>query len=137
MDIRLLPYYSFLNWFLVMLGLWVQIAIHFTSGLFIAGLMKSFNLMSYQVSILIASGFIIHALMQLFAGYLVGRFGPRRVQSVGAVVCAIGAWCLSHAVSFEAALMFRVFSSLLPDHLHRLSALAKGYRIPFISVPVK
>ncbi|WP_309567576.1 MFS transporter [Coxiella-like endosymbiont] len=52
--------------------------------------MKSFSLSAFGGGILASSYYYIYVMLQTPAGLLIDRFGPRRLLSLGALICAFG-----------------------------------------------
>jgi sugar phosphate permease len=61
-----------------------------TTGVLAEDLTRAFGLTATELSILHSSFFYVYAALQLPAGLLVDRYGPRRVSSTGIVVMSVG-----------------------------------------------
>lgn len=81
-----------------------QFFLQLSSGAIIHGLMNSFSIGAFGGSLLASAYYYIYVALQTPVGQLIDRFGPRRLLSVGAIVCALG--CLlfgsSHILFFAA-----------------------------------
>ncbi len=61
-----------------------------TTGVLAEDLTRAFGLTATELSVLHSSFFYVYAPLQLPAGLLVDRYGPRRVSSTGIVVMSVG-----------------------------------------------
>ena len=101
----LMPY---LNWGIAVACFLVQLTIQVSSGLLASQLSVEFELDSFGVAILMGMVFYPNILLQIPAGMVTDRFGARKVLSVGALVCSMGAWGFAHADTLLEACLFRV-----------------------------
>lgn len=101
----LMPY---LNWGLAVSCFLVQLTIQVSSGLLASQLSAEFGLDSFGVAILMGMVFYPNICLQIPAGIVTDRFGARKVLSVGALVCSLGAWGFASSTSFLEACLFRV-----------------------------
>ena len=101
----LMPY---MNWGIAVTCFLVQLTIQVSSGMLAEQLSAEFSLDSVSVALLMGMVFYPNVLLQIPAGMITDRFGARKVLSVGALVCACGAWGFAHAESFVEACAFRV-----------------------------
>lgn len=85
-----------------------QFFLQLSSGELIAGLMKSFALTAFGGSILISSYYYIYVALQIPAGMLMDRYGPRGILSAGALVVCVGCFVLSVAKTMGIALFGRI-----------------------------
>lgn len=81
-------------------------------SMLVASLMTTFKLDAAHVGLLDASYFYAYAIAQLFIGGVIDRFGPRRVLSLGALVCAAGTIGFAFSTTIELASIARVVSGL-------------------------
>lgn len=87
----------------------LQLILQVSSGVIATYLDQEFSLGPLYGSILVSSIFYLHILMQIPAGVILERYGPRRVLGVGGVISCIGAYFFSISGTFEMALLSRVF----------------------------
>lgn len=99
----------FFNWGIAVSCFMVQLTIQFSSGMLAKQLSEEFNLDAVSVAVLMGMVFYPNILLQIPAGMVTDRFGARRVLSVGAMVCATGAYGFAHATGFYQACFFRVW----------------------------
>ncbi|MCP8351976.1 MFS transporter [Candidatus Synchoanobacter obligatus] len=102
---KLLPY---INWGIAVSCFLVQLTIQVSSGMLASQLSQEFSLDAVSVAVLMGMVFYPNICFQIPAGIVTDRFGARKVLSVGAVVCSIGAYGFSHADSFFSACVFRL-----------------------------
>lgn len=101
----IMPY---VNWGIAVACFLVQLTIQVSSGMLANQLSQEFGLDSIGVALLMGMVFYPNILLQIPAGMITDRFGARKVLSIGAFVCACGAWGFAHAESFREACFFRV-----------------------------
>ncbi|OGO95527.1 MAG: MFS transporter [Coxiella sp. RIFCSPHIGHO2_12_FULL_44_14] len=82
--------YPWIVWAVSMLFVLFQFFLQISSGVIIDGLMKDFSLSALGGGVLVSTYYYIYVLLQMPAGLLVDYFGPRRVLTIGAAVCALG-----------------------------------------------
>ena len=87
----------------------LQLILQVSSGVVASYLDQEFGLGPLYSSILVSSIFYLHILMQIPAGVILERYGPRRVLGVGGVISCIGAYLFSISGTFEMALLSRIF----------------------------
>lgn len=66
-------------------------------------LMSTFQISGAQLGILAASYFYAYLLLQIPAGYLIDRFGPRKMTTIAIAVCAIGSLVFASAAKLLTA----------------------------------
>lgn len=101
--------WPFFYWGIAVCCFMVQLTIQFSSGMMANQLSRDFNLDAMSVAVLMGMVFYPNILLQIPAGMVTDRFGAKRVLSVGALVCATGAWGFAHAGGFYSACFFRVW----------------------------
>lgn len=79
-----------LMWGVLALAFFLMSFNRVTTGVLAEDLTSAFGLTATELSILHSSFFYIYALLQLPAGLLVDRYGPRRVSSTGIVLMSVG-----------------------------------------------
>lgn len=82
--------FAWLMWGATALFVLFQFFLQLSSGEIVNGLMKSFSLSAFGGGILASSYYYIYVVLQTPAGLLIDRFGPRRLLSLGALICAFG-----------------------------------------------
>lgn len=94
-------------------GVFLLVNLHRLSSAVLADrLMAAFDTTGAELGTLHASFFYIYAAMQLPAGVLADRAGPRRTATVGAVVLSVGAVGFGLAESYPAAFACRAIIGL-------------------------
>ena len=73
-------------------------------------LMKTFNITGMEMGNLAASYFYAYLLLQIPAGLLVDKFGPRRVTTIAITLCAIGSLIFSQAETMLLATIGRLIT---------------------------
>lgn len=78
-----------------------QFFLQLSSGEIIDGLMKSFSLSSFGGGVLASTYYYVYVVLQVPAGVMIDRFGPRRILTIGALTCALGCFLFgaSHFLS--------------------------------------
>ncbi len=89
-----------------------QFFMQLSSGVMLGQLIQSFHTTTFGAGLLIGSFYIVYTLLQVPAGVLIDRFGPRRLLTGGAFVCAIGAWMFAVSHSFFDAAAGRVLMGM-------------------------
>ncbi len=84
---------AWLVWGLAVLFYCYEFLLQVSPGVMVSDLMRDFNLNAAQVGNLSALYIYIYAGMQIPVGILIDRFGPRRLLTFAAAICAIGS-CL-------------------------------------------
>tara|TARA_Y200000002_G_scaffold383071_1_gene402991 strand:+ start:9429 stop:10673 length:1245 start_codon:yes stop_codon:yes gene_type:complete len=95
-------------WLIGSISFVLQLVLQISSGLVAPYIEKAFHLGPLYGNILISSVFFLHILMQIPAGLLVERFGPRKVVGVGSFICVFGCIMFSYSNAFETALVSRI-----------------------------
>jgi MFS family permease len=83
--------YAWLIWSLSAFFLFYKYAIEVSPSVMTADLMRSFGIDATQLGNLAACYFYAYLLLQIPAGLLIDRFGPRRVTSLAIALCGCGA----------------------------------------------
>ena len=81
-------------------------------SMLVESLMTAFKLDAAHVGLLDAAYFYAYAFAQLFIGGVIDRFGPRRVLSLGALLCAIGTIAFAFSTVIQLAAAARITSGL-------------------------
>src|SRR3990167_5329904 len=85
-----------------------QLFLQLSSGQIIGRLMNTFSLTAFGGGILIGSYYYVYLLLQVPAGLLLDRYGPRAILSGGAMVMCIGCALFGTAGSLAFALSGRI-----------------------------
>ena len=67
-----------------------QFFLQLSSGEIIDGLMNSFSLNSFGGGVLASTYYYVYVILQVPAGVMIDRFGPRRLLTIGTLTCALG-----------------------------------------------
>src|SRR3989338_1805167 len=95
-------------WIIAVIFVSFQFLLQLSSGEMISGLMRSFMLTAFGGAILTSSYYYIYTLLQVPAGMLIDRFGPRSVLSVGAAIVCIGSLLFAWSKVLWIALIARI-----------------------------
>ena len=82
--------FAWFMWATTALFVLFQFFLQLSSGEIVYGLMKSFSLSALGGGMLASTYYYIYVALQIPAGLLIDRFGPRRLLSLGSLVCAVG-----------------------------------------------
>jgi MFS family permease len=85
-----------------------QFFLQLSSGEIIDGLMNSFSLSAFGGGILASAYYYIYTILQTPAGVMIDRFGPRRLLTAGAIVCALGCFTFGASHYLLLAVMGRL-----------------------------
>jgi MFS family permease len=85
-----------------------QFFLQLSSADIVGGLMESFALNALGASILASAYYYIYVTLQAPAGILIDRFGPRRLLTLGALVCGIGCWIFASSMLLSWAIVGRL-----------------------------
>ncbi|MFY7843009.1 MAG: MFS transporter [Rhabdochlamydiaceae bacterium] len=99
--------YAWLIWFLSALFMCFKYALEVSPSVMTTDLMHSFSMNATQMGHLAACYLYSYLIMQIPAGLLVDRFGPKKVTSLSILVCALGAYLFSKAHSPSLAFLSR------------------------------
>ncbi len=75
-------------------------------------LMKSFGISAVDLGNLAASYFYAYLLLQIPAGLLIDRIGPRKVTSIAIILCSVGSLIFASAESFTVAVAGRFMTGV-------------------------
>lgn len=89
--------YAWLIWLLSSLFMFYKYAIEVSPSVMTHDLMSTFGIDGVQLGNLAACYFYAYLIMQLPAGILLDRYGPRKVTSIAIVLCALGAFLFADA----------------------------------------
>jgi MFS family permease len=98
-DSKLLssPLYAWCIWLLSSTFMFYKYAIEVSPSVMTSHLMRSFNIDATALGNLAACYFYSYLIMQIPAGLLIDRFGPRRVTTLAIALCASGALLFAKA----------------------------------------
>jgi len=102
--------YPWLIWLLGSTFMFYKFAIEVSPSVMTSDLMSTFQINATDLGNLAASYFYAYLLLQIPAGLLVDRFGPRKVTSIAILVCALGTWIFSCSESLAWATTGRFLS---------------------------
>ncbi|MBM3208658.1 MAG: MFS transporter, partial [Chlamydiae bacterium] len=87
-------------WFLGATFMFYKYALEVSPSVMTGTLMKTFNITAVELGHLTACYFYAYLLLQIPAGILLDKFGPRKTTSVAILLCAIGCFIFSRADTF-------------------------------------
>lgn len=102
--------HAWVIWLLSSIFMFYKYAIEVSPGVMTSTLMTTFQIDGVQLGNLAASYFYAYLLLQIPAGMLIDRLGPRRVTTIAIAVCAIGCIVFSKANSLWMASIGRFLS---------------------------
>lgn len=87
---KLHPYRAFVIWFLGAFFMFYKYALEVSPSVMTSQLMSSFQINGADLGNLVASYFYAYLLLQIPAGMLLDKIGPRRITTFAIVLCAFG-----------------------------------------------
>ena len=96
-------------WLLAALFMFYKYAVEVAPSVMTGPLMSSFQISGAQLGALAASYFYAYLLLQIPAGFMLDRYGPRKTTTVAIAVCALGSILFSEAETLFAAEAGRFF----------------------------
>ncbi|MBS0624537.1 MAG: MFS transporter [Verrucomicrobia bacterium] len=103
---------AWIIWLLSALFMCYKYAIEVSPSVMTTHLMSEFNLSGAEMGNLAATYFYAYLIMQIPAGLLIDRWGPRRVTTIAIFLCGVGAWIFSIADSFFLACLGRFITGV-------------------------
>lgn len=85
-----------------------QFLIQLTGGVIVEPLMKDFSVSAVGAAVLISSFYYIYISLQIPVGIIMDKVGPRRLLTMGALVCGMGCILFAHTTNFYVALFSRL-----------------------------
>lgn len=85
-----------------------QFFLQLSGGVIVNDLMHSFTINALGAGILSSTYYYVYVSLQTPAGMLIDRYGPRRLLTVGAIVCAIGCWLFASSAHVMPAEIGRI-----------------------------
>ena len=86
-------------WFLSAIFMFYKYAIEVSPSVMTGTLMKAFDIGGIELGNLAASYFYAYLLLQIPAGLLLDKFGPRNVSTIAIFLCAVGSLIFARADS--------------------------------------
>lgn len=99
---------AWIVWSISAVFLIFQFFLQLSSADIIDGLMISFSLNALGASVLASTYYYVYVSLQAPAGILIDRFGPRRLLSLGALVCGCGCWIFATSLMLHWAILGRL-----------------------------
>jgi MFS family permease len=97
------PFYAWVIWLLSALFMFYKYALEVSPSVMTSHLMGAFQIDGAELGNLAATYFYAYLLMQIPAGLLIDRFGPRVVTSLAIALCALGSILFAQATSLHVA----------------------------------
>lgn len=88
---------AWMIWLLSALFMFYKYALEVSPSVMTGTLMSTFNISGAQLGILAATYFYAYLLLQIPAGFLIDRFGPRKMTTIAIAVCGAGSLVFSSA----------------------------------------
>lgn len=107
--------HRFYPWLIISLSaafLFYKYVIQVSPGIMSDDLMRAFNIDGAQFGNLAAVYFYGYLIVQIFAGPLLDKFGPRRITPLAILSCAIGAFFFSQAHTLTDAILSRILMGM-------------------------
>lgn len=96
-------------WLLAALFMFYKYALEVAPSVMTGPLMNAFHISGAQLGTLAASYFYAYLILQIPAGFMLDRYGPRRMTTIAIAVCSLGSILFSQAQSLLAAEVGRFF----------------------------
>src|SRR3989338_237610 len=103
---------AWLIWGICALFMFYKYGLEVSPSIMTGTLMKAFSLDGVQLGNLAASYFYAYLLLQIPAGLLLDRFGPRRVTSAALFVSSVGCFVFASAPSLMIAMLGRFLTGV-------------------------
>lgn len=103
------PLRAWAIWLLSALFMFYKYALEVSPSVMTGTLMSSFQINGVELGNLAASYFYAYLLIQIPAGFMLDRFGPRKMTTVAIAVCALGSMLFASAQSLFVAEIGRFF----------------------------
>jgi MFS family permease len=97
------PLRSWAIWLLSALFMFYKYALEVSPSVMTSTLMSSFHINGTQLGNLVACYFYAYLLLQIPAGVLIDKFGPRKVTTLAILLCALGSFVFAHATTVVVA----------------------------------
>lgn len=99
---------AWIVWLVSAIFLLFQFFLQLSSADIVAGLMESFSLSAFGASVLASTYYYIYVTLQAPAGIMMDHFGPRRLLTVGALICSLGCLIFSQSILISVAVIGRL-----------------------------
>ncbi|MBV53822.1 MAG: MFS transporter [Coxiellaceae bacterium] len=99
---------AWMVWIVSLAFVLFQFFLQLSFGEMVGAVMSSYKLSATEGSVLASSYYFIYVLLQMPAGMLIDRYGPRRILSTGALVVVVGCLMFAEAPSFLVAMLGRL-----------------------------
>ncbi|HAG62481.1 MAG: MFS transporter [Legionellales bacterium] len=99
---------AWMVWIVSLAFVLFQFFLQLSFGEMVGAVMSSYKLGATEGSVLASSYYFVYVLLQMPAGMLIDRYGPRRVLSIGALVVVVGCLMFAEAPSFLVAMLGRL-----------------------------
>ena len=103
------PLRAWMIWLLSALFMFYKYALEVSPSVMTGTLMSTFQINGVELGNLAASYFYAYLLLQIPAGFLLDRFGPRKMTTVAITVCALGSILFANAPTLFVAEIGRFF----------------------------
>ena len=103
---------AWIIWLLSALFMSYKYALEVSPSVMTGDLMREFSLSGVQMGHLAACYFYAYLILQIPAGLLIDRWGPRRVTTVAMILCAVGTYIFSTSGSFTFACLGRFLTGI-------------------------
>ena len=103
------PYRAWSIWLLSALFMFYKYALEVSPSVMTGTLMSTFQIGGVELGNLAASYFYAYLLLQIPAGFMLDRFGPRKMTSLAIAVCALGSMLFASAGTLFTAEIGRFF----------------------------
>lgn len=106
-------FFPWLVWVVGSLFLIYQFLLQTSPSVMVSSWQQDFHLSATQIGLLSSSFFFTYIVMQVPAGILIDKLGPRLLLSVGILICAIAAWSFSQTDQLDHAIVYRMIMGLV------------------------
>lgn len=109
----------------------LQFSIQLSSSSIIDGLIQDFHLSAFSAALLLSSYYYIYVVLQVPAGILIDRFGPRRLLTFGAIACVFSCYLFAHSTALWMAFTGRILlgGGLAFAYIGMLSLISRWFPI--------
>src|SRR5579872_2988762 len=94
---------AWIIWFLSAFFMFYKYALEVSPSIMTSTLMSTFNITGIELGNLAACYFYAYLLLQIPAGLLLDRFGPRKVTTIAIALCAFGSILFAQSASLFSA----------------------------------
>lgn len=105
-------WFAWVVWGLGALFFFYEFLLQIVPGVMSTDLMRDFNVTANHFGLLVSFYFVAYASMQLPAGVLLDRFGPRRLLAVAALLCSVGTLMFGTAQHYAIVELARFITGL-------------------------